>query len=161
MVDDHPLRLIGLDSTIPGEGGGRLSAQGLEWLDRTLAVAPQQPTIVALHHPPFASGIVHMDRIGLANSDDLAAVIRRHPQVERVLSGHVHRTLQKRFAGTLALGCPSTAHQIEFNLQGRHRGGFIMETPGFQAHVLTDDGTVVSHLIPVGTFSGPHRFHST
>ncbi len=160
VVDTHPVRLIGLDSTIAGEGGGCLDEHCLAWLDQTLGTEPKRCTIVALHHPPFASGIVHMDRIGLSNSVAFEAVIRRHPQVERVLSGHVHRSIQRRFGGTIALSCPSTAHQIEFNLHDTHRGGFIMETPGFQAHTLTADGSLASHVIPVGTFSGPHRFHS-
>ncbi len=158
QVEVAEVRLIGLDSSIPGEPGGRLDADTLAWLERTLAAAPEHPTVVALHHPPFDSGIRHMDAIGLANPEALAAVIRRHPQVERVLSGHVHRAISTRFAGTVASTCPSSAHQIEFNLRPEHPGGFIMEPPGFQVHRWVAGGSVVSHLVPVGQFSGPHSF---
>jgi len=159
QVDIGDVRLIGLDSSIPGEAGGGLDRATLGWLDRILASAPSRPTLVALHHPPFASGIQHMDRIGLANPEALAAVIRRHPQVERVMSGHVHRSMSTRFAGTVASTCPSSAHQIEFNLRPDHPGGFIMEPPGFQVHRWVPGAGVVTHLVPVGNFSGPHSFH--
>lgn len=153
------LRLIGLDSSIPGEAGGRIDADTLDWLDQTLAAAPDQPTVVALHHPPFDSGIRHMDEIGLRDPAALAAVIRKHAQVERVLSGHMHRPMTARFGGTVASTCPSSAHQIEFNLQAAHPGGFILEPPAFQVHRWDPAAGLVSHLVPVGDFSGPHRFH--
>ncbi len=159
VVEDFPVRLIGLDSSVAGHSDGCLGDETLRWLDDTLAAAPDRPTLVALHHPPFPTGIRHMDRIGLQDANALRAVISRHPQVERLLSGHVHRAVQTRFAGTLASACPSTAHQIEFNLNDQHRGGFIMEPPAFQVHAWTAAAGLVSHLVPVGHFSGPHRFN--
>jgi 3',5'-cyclic AMP phosphodiesterase CpdA len=159
VSEELPVRLIGLDSSVPGKPGGFLSVATLAWLDQTLAAAPAQPTIVALHHPPFNTGIGHMDRIGLENPAALAAVIRRHPQVERVLSGHLHRAIQTRFAGTLASTCPSSAHQVECNLQPGHSGGFILEPPGFQLHCWSPADGLVTHLIPVGDFAGPYGFH--
>src|SRR5882672_6334976 len=50
------------------------------------------------------------DVIGLAAGDAFGAVIERHPQVERVLCGHLHRAIQVRWRGTLAATAPSTAH---------------------------------------------------
>lgn len=158
QVEVGGVRIIGLDSSIPGKPSGALLADTLDWLDRSLAEAQRQPTLVALHHPPFATGIQHMDECGLADPEALAAVIRRHPQVERVLCGHVHRPAVARFAGTLASICPSSAHQIEFNLLEGHPGGFIMEPPAFQVHRYLPETGVVSHLVPVGGFDGPYRF---
>jgi 3',5'-cyclic AMP phosphodiesterase CpdA len=59
------VRLVGLDSLVPGVSYGALSTETLDFLDTALAVEPAVLTIVFLHHPPFASGIKHMKRIGL------------------------------------------------------------------------------------------------
>ena len=44
-IDDYPLRLVGLDTLIPGQGGGELCRERLDWLDRTLAERPDARTI--------------------------------------------------------------------------------------------------------------------
>ena len=61
----EPLRLIALDTMVANTASGQLSADQLHWLDRQLAAGPEQPTLVAMHHPPFATGIAHMDAMGL------------------------------------------------------------------------------------------------
>ncbi len=63
-VDVGPLRLVALDTLVPGEGGGNLCEARLEWLAATLAEAPARPTVILMHHPPFETGIAHMDRLG-------------------------------------------------------------------------------------------------
>ena len=78
-VELGPLRLIGLDSLVPGDPAGELGAEQLAWLDARLGEAPQTPTLVALHHPPFRTGIDHMDAMMLTDGAALAAVIGRHP----------------------------------------------------------------------------------
>ena len=78
-VDDFPVRLVMLDTLVPGAGHGELRAEQLEFLDRTLAAVPDKPTIIGMHHPPFACGIAHMDRINLRNTPEFAAIIARHP----------------------------------------------------------------------------------
>jgi peptidoglycan/LPS O-acetylase OafA/YrhL len=76
-IDDFPVRIVALDSLVPREGGGTLCADRLAWLDRTLSVRDAVPTVVALHHPPFTTGIGHMDKVALdsASVAGLAAVI--------------------------------------------------------------------------------------
>ena len=69
-----------------------------------------RPTLILMHHPPFRTGIASMDRMGLRGSAEFAEIIRRHPQVERICCGHVHRAIDRRFAGTVAGTAPSTAH---------------------------------------------------
>lgn len=154
-VEDHPVRLIALDTLIPGEGGGELCAERLLWLDRTLAAAPGRPTLVMMHHPPFATGIARMDRAGLRGSDAFAAIIARHPQVERILCGHLHRAIDRRFAGTIAGTAPSTAHQIRLDLRAGAPLRFMFEPPGYQLH-LWRDGALVSHTASIGDWPGPY-----
>jgi 3',5'-cyclic AMP phosphodiesterase CpdA len=160
-VDDFPIRIVALDSLVEGRPYGMLGPEQLAWLDARLKERPKKPTLVALHHPPFKTGIGHMDRSMLRDAEELAAVIARHPQVERVLCGHVHRPVQQRFAGTIAQIAPGVAHQIQLVL-GEERGPWICEPPAMLLHHW--NGTrVVSHQSmigsygPTGRFSDPHQ----
>src|SRR5204863_1292296 len=148
-VEDYPLRLVALDTLIAGQHRGSLCAERLGWLDRTLAAQPDRPTVVLMHHPPFATGITYMDGYGLDNAAGLAEIVARHPQVERILCGHLHRTIDRRFAGTVAGTAPSTAHQIRLNLVADARISFIFEPPGYQLHVWHHGG-LVTHTVPLG-----------
>jgi 3',5'-cyclic AMP phosphodiesterase CpdA len=150
-VELGPVRLIGLDSLIPGDPAGQLGAEQLAWLDARLAEAPQTPALVALHHPPFATGIDHMDAMMLRDGAALAAVIDRHPQVQRVLCGHVHRSVQCRFAGTIAQIAPGVTHAVELALAGEP-ARWIMEPPGMLLHEWRDGRGLVTHLDFIGAF---------
>jgi 3',5'-cyclic-AMP phosphodiesterase len=160
VVEDYPLRLVALDTVIPGEGGGRLCDERLGWLDRTLAAAPRRPTLIIMHHPPFATGIAHMDRIGLVGAAEFANILSRHPQVERVLCGHLHRAIQARIgAHAIASTAPSTAHQVALDLSPDGPSRFMMEPPGYQLHLWRPESGVVSHTAVIGDFAGPYPFH--
>jgi 3',5'-cyclic AMP phosphodiesterase CpdA len=150
------LRLVALDTVIPHEGGGRLCAQRLAWLDEQLGNDPS-PTIVAMHHPPFLTGIAHMDVLGLDGRDAFTEVIARHEHVQRVLCGHLHRSIQVRLAHTVAQTCPSPAHQVALDLSPGGPDCFVMEPPGYLLHRWAD-GTLVTHTCVVGSFDGPYRF---
>ncbi|MBA2351525.1 MAG: phosphodiesterase [Burkholderiales bacterium] len=151
-IDDFPLRLIALDTVIAGAPGGELCEERLGWLDARLREMPDKPTVVFMHHPPFPTGIRHMDRMSLANPDVFGAIIARHPQIERVLCGHVHRSIQVRYKGTIASICPGTAHQIKLDLRPDGPAAFTLEPPGFQLH-FWDEGTgLVTHTASIGVY---------
>ena len=158
-IDAHALRIVALDTVIPGQGGGLVCAERLDWLDRTLSQAPEQPTVILMHHPPFVTGIGHMDRVGLDHSDALEAVVLRHPQVERVMCGHLHRSIQARFGGTVASTCPSTAHQVALDLGQPSPDNFVMEPPGYQLH-FWNGKQLVTHTAVLGDFAGPYPFRT-
>ena len=157
-IDDWPLRIVAIDTVIPGEDGGRLDDERLAWLEKTLSLRRDKPTLLIMHHPPFPTLIGHMDQIGLEGSDALARVIERHPQVERVLCGHLHRPIQFRFAGTIASTCPSPAHQVALDLAADAASAFRMEPPAFQLHAWRKGVGVVSHTAYIGDFAGPYPF---
>jgi 3',5'-cyclic-AMP phosphodiesterase len=158
-IEEWPLRIVALDTVIPGEGGGRLDRERLAWLDSTLSREKRKPTLVIMHHPPFPTLIGHMDKLGLQGGEALAEVIARHPQVERVLCGHLHRPIEYRFAGTIASTCPSPAHQVALDLDPEAPSAFRMEPPGFQLHAWREGAGVVSHTAFIGDFAGPFPFH--
>jgi 3',5'-cyclic AMP phosphodiesterase CpdA len=147
-----------LDSIVPGASHGELCAARLAFLDRALAAAPKKPTLVVLHHPPITCGIAMMDEINLQTADAFAAVIAKHPQVERVLCGHHHRPIVVRFAGTVVQVAPSTAHQVTLDLKPGAPGSLILEPPAYLLHRWTPENGLVSHQAYVGTFPGPYPF---
>lgn len=149
-VEDWPVRLVALDTLIPRESGGRLCAERLAWLDARLAEAPGRPTVVFMHHPPFVTGMRKMDEMGLDGADGLAAVIRRHPQVERIVCGHLHRSIVRRFAGTVACTGPATAHQLALDLGSVPRLATVMEPPACLLHFWMGGEGLVSHLSVIG-----------
>jgi Icc protein len=157
-IEDHPVRLVMLDTVVPGSGHGELRAEQLEFLDLTLAAAPDKPTIVGMHHPPFVCGIAHMDRINLRNAAQFTAVIARHPQVDRIICGHHHRPIVTRVANAIASIAPSVAHQVELSLDPRDSGAFVFEPPAFQLHRWTPADGIVSHTVFVEDFPGPYPF---
>jgi 3',5'-cyclic-AMP phosphodiesterase len=157
-VDDFPVRLVMLDSIVPEQGHGELCAERLAFLDRALSAAPHKPTLVALHHPPFLTGIAHMDEVSLRNPDAFEAVIRRHPQVERILCGHAHRPIVVRFGGSLAQVAPSVAHQVTLDLRPDGPATFNFEPPAFLLHHWRPEGRLVTHQAYVGEFAGPYPF---
>lgn len=149
-IDDFDLRLVVLDTTVPGRPGGELCERRLQWLDRILR-GSNRPTLIAQHHPPFATGLTLMDRMGLANPQAEAEVIARHSHVQCVISGHYHRPIQTRFAGTIASVCPSTAHQLVVDLTPGADIRFTAEPPAFQLHLWNGEG-VVTHTALVDDF---------
>jgi 3',5'-cyclic AMP phosphodiesterase CpdA len=152
-------RVIALDSSVAGRSHGEIDSAQLAWLAEALAAAPTTPTIVALHHPPFATGLANMDGIGLRRgASELARLIERHRQVERIVSGHVHRSIQVRFGGTIALSAPSTAHQIALDLDRDAPGQYTLEPPGFLVHAWGLGLPMVSHAVSTLAFGGPYRY---
>jgi 3',5'-cyclic AMP phosphodiesterase CpdA len=92
-----------------------------------------------LHHPPFDSGIGHMDRTALLTGRaELEAIITAHPQVERVLCGHVHRPIQRRFGGTICQVAPLVTHQVAYDLRPKGPSSFVLEPRAFLLHFLTE-----------------------
>jgi 3',5'-cyclic AMP phosphodiesterase CpdA len=156
-VDLGPLRLVVLDTTRPGEDAGALGREQLDWLDAELAAAPDQPTMLAMHHPPLLTGNPAWDELGLAAADQraLGAVIEGHPQVRRLVGGHMHRIMNGDLAGRGVLSAPSTYAQarLDFTLQETE---FVAGPAGFALHAVVD-GELLSHVQPFQS-TGDYRF---
>jgi len=159
VIDDWPVRLVALDTVIPGQSGGELCGARIEWLERTLKAVRGKPTVVLMHHPPFPTGIGHMDRIGLIEAGALETVIVGNPQVEGLLCGHLHRAIHVRFGGTIASTCPSPAHQVALDLRPDGADDFVLEPPGYQLH-WWNGRHLVTHTAVLGNFAGPYPFRS-
>lgn len=157
VVDDLPVRLVMLDSVVPGAGHGLLCGQRLEWLDRALSLAPERPTMLVLHHPPILCGLSLLDRINLHGAADLATLLRGHGQVERILCGHHHRPITGRLGQAIVCVAPSVVHQSEVALE-HDQGRFLLEPPAFQLHVRLPNGAMATHTVLVEQFPGPFPY---
>jgi 3',5'-cyclic-AMP phosphodiesterase len=155
------LDLFLLDSSVPGQPHGHLDRATLSWLDVSLALAADRPALVFLHHPPFATGITHMDRQNLENTRDLARVVASHPRVRLIAAGHVHRAVATVFAGVAASICPAPNHAVDLDLVEARGPAFLTEPPAFHLHAWFPGGRfghLVTHLVPIGRFGDPHPF---
>jgi 3',5'-cyclic AMP phosphodiesterase CpdA len=155
------LDLVLLDSSVPGKPHGDLDAATLQWLDATLVSSTDRPALLFLHHPPFQTGIWHMDRQNLLNAADLAPIVRRHPRVQLIATGHVHRATLAMFAGVPTTICPAPNHAVDLDLEHLREPSFKVEPPAFHLHNWFPGegfGSVVTHQILIGNFDGPHPF---
>jgi 3',5'-cyclic-AMP phosphodiesterase len=157
-ADLGPMRLLVLDSTCPGHDEGELDGERLAWLDAELKAASDRPTIIAMHHPPLLTGSRAWDELCLASADraGLAEIIGRHPQVRRIVAGHVHRTITAGFAGVGVLTAPSTYVQARLDLSSEEIGFAADEPPAFALHALVDGG-VTTHVQPIRTSGSRSR----
>ena len=75
VLEDYPVRLIGLDTTIPVHAGGTMCTLRLQWLDRTLAAGPRSAdrhlhassSVPDRHHPHGRSELRRRRRAGSAD----------------------------------------------------------------------------------------------
>jgi len=159
VAGDHgPVRVIGLDISVPGHHHGDFDGAAADWLEATLAAEPERPTLIMLHQPPIDTGIGFIDAYRCFNGERLAAIVARYPAVERVLCGHVHRPIQLRWAGTLGSIAPSTAHQATLDLHAGAPLSMMMEPPGIALHHWQPGTGLVTHLSYIGQFDGPTPF---
>lgn len=153
-----PVRIIGLDSLVAGASHGALGSETIGFLEETLARSPDAPTLIMLHHPPFNTGIAHMDATRLfEGAEELKRIVAAHCQVRRILCGHVHRSIQQMFGGTLCQIAPSVGHQVTLDLRPDGPSSFVLEAPEFLLHQF-DRGDVVTHTAKVDRAPGPFPF---
>ncbi len=159
-IDDYPLRLIALDTADRGRDGGKICAERLRWLERTLAERPDAPTIVFMHHPPFKTGISFMDDDAFIGAGKLQAVIEKHSQIERIICGHMHRNIVTSFAGRVASVAPGVAFQMVLDLNPGAPSGFVMEPPALPLFLWEgkDNGGLIGHMSAIGDFGPRHSF---
>ncbi len=148
VLEQFPVRIVVIDQIVPGETHGLLTQAQAQWLDRTLAAEPAKPTIVALHHPPFATHDLLFDSIGLRDGQLLADVIARHPQVARIICGHHHRVAVGQVAHAPAIIAPSSSWTYGLALhEGQQIAPKTAEQPGWMLHAWTAQGGLASHFM--------------
>ena len=153
VLDDYPVRIIVLDTLVDGEGYGDIKPEQLTWLATSLAHNPKKPTIIFMHHPPFTTGMQNMDRMRCHGHEALGELIASYPCVQRVACGHLHRSIQTIWAGTLGSVAPSVAHQVALRLSPENPQAFVMEPPAFQLHLWHEGVGLITHTAFIGDFA--------
>lgn len=150
------LRLLALDTLEEGRHGGGFCAARADWLARELRAHPETPTLIALHHPPFASGIDWLDADPRETwTERLGSVLAGQQQVVGLICGHLHRTIQSQWLGIPVRVCASVAPLVALDLNpidpARPDGREMIadELPGYALH-RWDGQTLVSHCESVG-----------
>lgn len=103
------MRVIVVDSTVPGAHWGEVPSSQLEWLEGELSTAAPQGTLLLIHHPPLPTVLDLAVTVELRDQDALAAVLRGS-DVRGILSGHVHHPSFGTFAGIPVAVASSSAY---------------------------------------------------
>lgn len=150
------VQLIGLDTLIEGQGAGRLGDDGLAFLKDALSQADGAPVLLGLHHPPFASGIAFMDKIGLTDGDALRDILAGYHGPLRILCGHIHRMIVADVAGHVAISASSPASTFAYDCRQEAPVGFMRQEGGALLHRW--DAGFQTITIEANAGSGPFPF---
>lgn len=137
-------QLIGLNSQIPGDPGGRLSMEELDFLEHCLSGFPERHALIAVHHHCLETKSPWMDTMIIENSRQLLAIVGKYPQVKAITTGHIHQVMDVKTATLRVMGAPSTCFQFspetpEFSVSDT--------APGYRLIKLYADGRVESEVI--------------
>lgn len=149
VYDVNGLRIIALDSTVPGHHYGSVSDEQLDWLAEELSVPAPHGTIIAMHHPPVPSVLDLAVLVELREQDGLAEVIRGS-DVRSIIAGHLHYSTTATFAGVPVSVASATCYTQDLNVPvGGTRG-----RDGAQSFNLVHvyDDTVLHSVVPVGNY---------
>ena len=137
-------QLICLNSQIPDADGGYLSNQELLFLENCLSSKPDHHALIAVHHHCLKTNSAWMDTMMIENSQELWAIINKHPQTKAITTGHIHQVMDISPASVRVLGTPSTCFQFKPESKT-----FSVENtaPGYRLIQLYADGRIESGII--------------
>ncbi len=101
-IEKYPLRIIALDTLLTDSHEGLLCPERLAWFESRLQEAPDRQTAVFMHHPPFKTGLPYPDSLMCRNGDAFGDIVARHPQIQAIICGHVHRDVVTYWRGVPA-----------------------------------------------------------
>ena len=144
------LRIIALDSTVPGAHHGLVTGTQLDWLAEELSSAAPHGTLIAMHHPPVPSVLDLAVLVELREQHELAEVITGS-DVRGIIAGHLHYSTTATFAGVPVSVASATCYTQDLNVPvGGTRG-----RDGAQAFNLIHvyENTVLHSVVPIGEYA--------
>ena len=148
--DVNGLRIIALDSTVPGAHYGEISGAQLDWLAEELSSPAPHGTILAMHHPPVPSVQDLTVLVELRDQPALAEVVEGS-DVLTIIAGHLHYTTSAVFAGIPVSVASATCYTQDLNeFQGGTRGRDGAQSFNLM-HVYGQQ--VVHSVVPIGTYA--------
>jgi 3',5'-cyclic AMP phosphodiesterase CpdA len=149
VYDVNGLRIIALDSTVPGSHHGEISDAQLEWLAHELEVPAPDGTLLALHHPPVPSPLGLIALVELRDQDRLARVIEG-TDVRGILGGHLHYSTHSTFAGIPVSVASATCYTQDLNVVYPGARGQDGAQSYNLVHVYGD--RVLHSVVPIGQY---------
>ncbi len=148
MVDG--VRIISLDTTVPGYHHGEISGEQLEWLAGVLAEPAPHGSVLAVHHPPVPTPLEVMAVLELHDQPALAAVLEG-TDVRIILGGHLHYSTHSTFAGIPVSVAAATCYTLDL---GAEAGRLLSGVDGGQSFDVVHlyDNQVVTSTIPAAAF---------
>ncbi|UUE22088.1 phosphodiesterase [Microbacterium sp. J1-1] len=140
------LRLVALDTSVPGWHHGDLDAGQLSWLADQLAQPAPHGTLLAMHHPPLPSHLPLFDILELRHQDELADVIRGS-DVRGILAGHLHYSSHGMFAGVPVSVASATCYTMNVARPAAEVNGMDAAQAFQMVHVYPD--TITHTVVPV------------
>ncbi|MFK7876271.1 MAG: phosphodiesterase [Paracoccaceae bacterium] len=150
------INLIGLDTLVEGQKHGTLSSDSLSFLQEALSRLDGAPVLLALHHPPFLSGIKFMDDIGLTSAQALHSVLADYRGALRIVCGHIHNMMVSDVAGHIAISAPAPNSSFAYDRRSNAPVGFMTQEDGCLLH-RWDAGFQSIRIGPMAG-SGPFPF---
>jgi len=153
--DLEGLRVIGLDSSVPGYHHGELTDEQLAWLDTELSVAAEHGTIIGLHHPPVPVAQPIFELLELRDQERFADVVRGR-DVRAILGGHLHYATHSTFAGIPVSVAAATCYTMNLS----RPAGTVNGMNGGQSFQLVHvyDDRITHSLVPIGDYPTADTF---
>lgn len=158
VYDLGGLRMIVLDSSVPGWNHGDIDGGQLQWLAAVLADPAPHGTLIALHHPPIPTPLELMALLELKNQEALAAVIR-DTDVRGILAGHLHYSTHGMFAGVPVHVSSATCYTLDPASPHPSLSGYGGGQSFALVHVYADQ--IVHSTVPIGRFERVSAFSGT
>ncbi len=149
VFDINGLRIIALDTTVPGRHHGELTEAQLKWLAHELEVPAPDGTLIALHHPPVPSPLGLISLVELKEQDRLAKVIEG-TDVRGILGGHLHYSTHSMFAGVPVSVASATCYTQDLTVTYPGARGQDGAQSYNLVHVYAD--RVLHSVVPIGQF---------
>ena len=156
-VNFDQMAIIGLDTNVNGKPYGQLAETTLDYLKEKLKNLNQKPVIVAVHHPPIFTGIKKMDDNNLRESKRLKTLLSGYQGELKLVCGHLHRNISKKFGDVICQIAPGTSHAVSLDFRNNVPNCLIKEPSAFLIHEIRSG--ILTHNLFIGQFDGPHMFY--
>ncbi len=132
-----------LDTVDEGKHSGLYCKNRQQWLANQLSVHANSPIYLFSHHPPFDIFLPSLDRMKLANPEDLLDTLSSY-NIRHLFFGHVHRALNGSWHGIPFSALPSTVHQIATDFETSSPMPYSHGPPAYAFVDVTESSTLVN-----------------
>ena len=148
VVDDYPVRLIGLDTHVEGEAYGHICEERFTWLQQIINRGDEKPTLIFMHHAPVKTGTKIFDAINCLADSHLEHLISKQNNFLGIIAGHYHQLCLTTYGGKTCFIAPSVAPISFFaHPQDDYVTALELEDPAITLHKWQGGSVMASHVI--------------